>query len=508
MNPDVAAAALDADAARAPRRLRRAPGTIPKVKIELTSPRDDFGSLSQETYQIRQMLPLWGQTALKREIADWEASKATASVRDVENQIAYRVKAAYAEYHSAHLALEETKKLVAHIRPSDRPSPAPRYAENAASLADVTGAKSETGALEADIARLSAEKSAATARLKPTARAQRRHTACRPSVAARGTTADGNQDGGPGWSRQRGLASGSNGACRNGSRQERTAPRRAQFSCPASNSVSAPCAKTTGSMGAEVMVEFSVPLQWSAKRAEQREAAAKAAAAARQGSMPCGSTNDNRYPLGPLRPHGARYAAQGHRPAPTLPQARIALDASNKAYAPRQSRLSGCSPPPEQALRRALVDSIEATFKEQLALCRNRAHRRRGFSDDEITFHGRPLPRWRFSPPPVCRSPSMPWHSPATQGMAPPRRQCPPQPSPLPPGPAPIAAAPGARRVLYYRNAHGPAPTPRRCPKKGCHGHGLRAGLCRTRILPAPLPLVPTRSRHSVFERKRQPSGP
>jgi outer membrane protein TolC len=355
MNPDVAAATLDADAAR--ERIGYAGAwDDPKIKIELTSPRDDFGSLAQETYQIRQMLPLWGQTALKREIADWEARKATASARDVETQVAYRVKVAYAEYHSAHLALDETRKLVATF---DRLSDIARarYAENAASLADVTGAQSEAGSLRADVARLAAEKETAAARLnRLLGRGADAPLAARPSPRAipplktiRAADLVARANAGSPQARM-GLA------------EQRLAER--NF-LPGVELGLGAMRQNDRFDSVEVMVEFSVPLQWDAKRAEQREAAAKAAAArVRLDALRLDNDADIRSAISELGALGTRRKTIA---GTTLPQARIALSSSTKAYALGKADFPTVLAA-EQALRRALVDNIEATFKEQLAL--------------------------------------------------------------------------------------------------------------------------------------------
>lgn len=362
MNPDVAAAMLDADAARA--RVDYAGAwDDPKVKIELTSPRDDFGSLSQETYQIRQMLPLWGQTSLKREIADWEARKATASVRDVETQIAYRVKVAYAEYHSAHLALDETRKLVATF---DRLSgiARARYAENAASLTDVTGAQSEAGSLRADVARLAAEKETAAARLnRLLGRAADTPLAARPSPrsipplrAIKAADLIGRANAGSPQVRM-GLAE-----VEAAKGEQRLAER--NF-LPGVELGLGAMRQNDRFDSVEVMVEFSVPLQWDAKRAEQREAAAKAAAArTRLDALRLDNDADIRSAISELNALGTRRKTIA---GTTLPQARIALSSSTKAYALGKADFPTVLAA-EQALRRALVDNIEATFKEQLAL--------------------------------------------------------------------------------------------------------------------------------------------
>lgn len=167
LNPEVAAAALEADAASA--RIASA-GALddPKFQIELITPRTDGGwpdkNPEEQAFRIRQMFPLAGKRALRRGIAEANGRQAQAQRLEVENQIAYRVKVTYAEYHLAHLAEEETRSLLATL---DRliALARTRYAQGLGAQEDVTGAEAERAALAAELVRVQTERHQARTRL-------------------------------------------------------------------------------------------------------------------------------------------------------------------------------------------------------------------------------------------------------------------------------------------------------------------------------------------------------
>ncbi|MBS1182319.1 MAG: czcC [Proteobacteria bacterium] len=362
MNPDIAAMRLDADAAGA--RIDVA-GALddPKLKIELTSPRDDFGRVSSELYEIRQMLPFWGKRALKREVAEWEARKAYASARDIENQVVWRAKVAYAEYHTAHLALDETKKLAGTLKRLTDIARA-RYAENAAPQSDVTGAASEAGALASELSRIAADKAGAAARLnRLLGRAADTPLAAKPAarpipplktlrtddLIARAKAGSPAIDVGLAGV---GAADG--------------ARRLAERNWLPDVELGLGAMRENGRFESyQVMVEFSLPLQWGAKRAEQQEAAAMVVSArTRLDALRLDIDADLRTARADL---DALVARQRVIAGTTLPQARIALDTAVKGYGLGRGDFPAVLGA-EQALRRAIIESITTTYEEQVAL--------------------------------------------------------------------------------------------------------------------------------------------
>lgn len=362
INPDVAVMRLEADAASA--RVDSA-GAFddPKFKIELMTPRDRPGDVSGELYQIRQMLPFWGKRAMRREIAEWDARKAYASVREVENQVAYRIKAAYAEYHAAHLALNETRKLSATLkRLADIASA--RYAQNAAPQADVTGANGEFGALTAELARIEAERVDAAARLnRLLGRASNTPLAAKP--VARPVPPLKALDATSLTERARRGAPSINAALA-GVASADGARRLAEREWYPDVELGLGVTRSDGRLeGYQAMVEFSLPLQWGTRRAAEREAAAMAGAARlRLDAVRLDLDADIVRARADL---AAAVTRRGVVAKTTLPQSRIALDTAVKAYGLGRAEFPAVLIA-EQALRRAVVESIEAGLQEQIAL--------------------------------------------------------------------------------------------------------------------------------------------
>ncbi len=367
MNPEAAVVALEADAATA--RIASA-GALddPKFKVELDLPRSGPGYLpryraGQELYQVRQMFPLWGKRDLKREIASADSRKAIAAQAEVANQIAYRVKVAYAEYHAAHLAADETRKLLGTVRRLSDLARA-RYAQGPGKQQDITGANAEAGALTAELARMDADRHRAQVRLngllarspetplpaKPlprpvppletlpaealVERARADFPAVRAQLAqidsAEGTRRLAERNGYPDV--ELGL-----GAMRRDGRFD----------------------------GYQAMVEVNIPLYADRRRAEQREAVSMAGAA--------------RAKLEQIRLDVATDVHEAHAMLSalkerkrivreiTLPQARIALEAATRGYELSRDEFVNLLQA-EQTLRRALVEYVNVTFEEQVRL--------------------------------------------------------------------------------------------------------------------------------------------
>lgn len=367
MNPEAAVMALETDAAAA-RIVSAGALDDPKFKVELELPRNDPGYLpryraGQELYQIRQMFPLWGKRDLKREIAAADGRKAAAAETEVVNQIAYRVKVAYAEYHAAHLAADETRKLLGTIhRLSDIART--RYAQGPGKQQDITSANAEAGALTAELARMDADRHRAQVRLngllarspetplpaKPQPRpmppleilspdaladrARRDYPAIRAQIAqidaAEGTRRLAEKNGYPDV--ELGI-----GAMRRDGRFD----------------------------GYQAMLEFNIPLYGDRRRAEQREATSMAGAArvklAQLRLTVATDVHEAYAMLAALkeRKHIVREV--------TLPQARIALESASRGYELSREEFATLLVA-EQTLRRALVEHVNVTFEEQVRL--------------------------------------------------------------------------------------------------------------------------------------------
>ncbi|PWC34936.1 TolC family protein [Azospirillum sp. TSO22-1] len=367
MNPEAAVMALEADAAAA--RIESA-GALddPKFKVELELPRNEPGYLprrraGQELYQVRQMFPLWGKRDLKREIAASDSRKAVAAQAEVANQLAYRVKVAYAEYHAAHLAADETRALLGTVRRLSDLGRA-RYAQGPGKQQDVTGANAEAGVLTAELARMDADRRRAQVRLNGLlARSPGTPLPAKPQprpvppleVQPAEALADRARADYP--------------------------PIRAQLAQIDSADKTRQLAERSwypdvelglGAMrregrfdGYQAMVEVNIPLYADRRRAEQREAASMAGAArARLEQLRLEVTTELHEAYAML---GALKERKRIVREVTLPQARIALESAVRGYELARGDFPNLLVA-EQTLRRALVEYVTVTFEEQIRL--------------------------------------------------------------------------------------------------------------------------------------------
>lgn len=164
MNPDLQVAALEADAAAA--RVEAA-GSLadPKVAMQVMDwpqqrgnvlPASPLAGTTKKLY-LSQELPFWGKRDLKREIAEANARKAAVMRRQLENELVAKIKTAYAEYHSAHLAGDLARDLRSRLETVVRLARA-RYAQGLGKQQDVTSAEVEKSILVAEIARTDADR--------------------------------------------------------------------------------------------------------------------------------------------------------------------------------------------------------------------------------------------------------------------------------------------------------------------------------------------------------------
>jgi outer membrane protein TolC len=172
MNPDLQVVALEADAAAA--RVEGAGSFAdPKVQIVYEDwpkntgggdfPNNSTSGLTKR-FRVFQEVPFWGKRDLRREIAEAGARKAAILKKQVENDLVAKVKAAYAEYHQAHLVIDAASDLKARLATLSKLAGA-RYAQALGRQQDVTRAEVERSALEAEIVRMQGERAKARARI-------------------------------------------------------------------------------------------------------------------------------------------------------------------------------------------------------------------------------------------------------------------------------------------------------------------------------------------------------
>jgi len=367
LNPEAAAMALEADAATA--RIDSA-GALddPKLKVELELPRNEPGYLprdraGRELYQVRQMFPLWGKRDLKREIASADSRKAAAAQAEVANQIAYRVKVAYAEYHAAHLAADETRKLLGTVRRLSDLARA-RYAQGPGKQQDVTGANAEAGTLAADVARMDADRHRARVRLngllvRSSEAPLPAKPQPRPVPPLEMLTADALVD----------RARSDYPAIRAQLAQIDSADgtrRLAEKNGYPDVELGLGVMRSDGRFdGYQAMVEVNIPLYADRRRAEQREASSMAGAARaklEQLRLDVATDVHEAYAMLAALKERKRIVREI-----TLPQARIALESAARGYELSREEFATLLVA-EQTLRRALVEYVNVTFEEQIRL--------------------------------------------------------------------------------------------------------------------------------------------
>ncbi|MBF0098143.1 MAG: TolC family protein [Magnetococcales bacterium] len=160
MNPEVAAAALDADAAAA--RVKGA-DALPDSKLLFTF--DDIsksnsgwpGRVGTYKYTLQQEIPGWGKRESKRQIAEAGSREANSQLEERITDLLMRVKAAYADYHRVHLSMDQTRELLQIMRVVVVFARA-RYAQGMALQAEATSAEAERGALSSELVRLEKER--------------------------------------------------------------------------------------------------------------------------------------------------------------------------------------------------------------------------------------------------------------------------------------------------------------------------------------------------------------
>lgn len=333
MNPELAAAALEADAAAA---RVQATGALPDPKFQLTldeisENKNGFpGRVAVEKLTLQQELPWWGKRDLQRAIAQAESQEVQGKYEDVAAQIALRIKTAYADYHRVHLSMDQTDELIQILRTLVQFAQF-RYAQGMGSQVEVTSAEVERGALTVEQVRLSKERGRIRARLNALVNREPdapvvEHPMLRPlpppsaiehDTLLRRTQA---RNSALTMAKARTLAA----------RQDQGLAEKAWY--PDVNvSFGLVQRRNPGEEnGFEAMVGFDVPVQWQVLRARELAATAKANAAQAQLAYEQLSVNASlRETL--LSLEEAREVAQVTTDT-LLPQARIALQSALNGY--------------------------------------------------------------------------------------------------------------------------------------------------------------------------------
>jgi outer membrane protein TolC len=164
LSPDLAARALDTEAAQA--RVDIA-GSLADPMLRITSDEiDRTGGPRQNKmyYTVEQEFPLWGKRDLKRAQAGAEVARTHADARMTEAELIEKVKVAFAQYYQADQAIRTTENLHRVVHDIARVAQ-DRYAQGRGSQQEVYKAEVEITRLSTELVRLEAKRRSSTARL-------------------------------------------------------------------------------------------------------------------------------------------------------------------------------------------------------------------------------------------------------------------------------------------------------------------------------------------------------
>jgi cobalt-zinc-cadmium efflux system outer membrane protein len=161
LSPELAATALDADAAA---HKVGAAGALADPTVALEAWDVNARGVGQRRIGVEQEFKLWGKRDLERGVAEADAEAARHQSRATEADLIARVKTVYAQYGAAHRATELSIELKRRV---DETLSLLRLRYGAASVEqqDVIKAEIEAATTEAEVARLQGEAKSAASRL-------------------------------------------------------------------------------------------------------------------------------------------------------------------------------------------------------------------------------------------------------------------------------------------------------------------------------------------------------
>ncbi len=334
MNPELAAMALEAEAAAA---RVEASDKLPDPKFTLRYdewPRSGSGyapSLSRfgtMKYELSQEIPLGGKRDLKREQALAEHRGIQSQRQATALEVAMRVKIVYAEYHQAHMAIEQlgtVKGVVSRLGQFALS----RYGQGLGTQLDTIQAELERKELDAELVRMKLERRQAGIRLnallnRPADAPLVEKPKLRPVPPAAKIDAASLVE----RARQANPALQAQHAKIDAADRGRDLADRLWY--PDLEVGVGVVQKSSGLDSYEAMVGINIPLQWGLRRAQQSEATAMASAARSR------LTQAERQLESDLHEAAASFQAAQEREkilrTGLLPQAETALQSANKAY--------------------------------------------------------------------------------------------------------------------------------------------------------------------------------
>src|SRR5437764_6088579 len=164
LSPDLAARALDTEAAQA--RVAIA-GSLADPMLRITSDEIDRTSGPRQNkmfFTVEQEFPLWGKLDLRRDQASADVARSRADTRVTEAELIEKGQVAFAQYYQADQAIRTTEDLHRVVHDMARVA-RDRYAQGRGSQQEVYKAEVEITRLSTEIVRLEAKRRSASARL-------------------------------------------------------------------------------------------------------------------------------------------------------------------------------------------------------------------------------------------------------------------------------------------------------------------------------------------------------
>src|SRR6266481_2013098 len=164
LSPDLAARALDTEAAQA--RVAIA-GSLADPTLRITSDEIDRTSGPRQNkmlFTVEQEFPLWGKLDLRRDQANAGVVSSRADTRVTEAELIEKVKVAFAQYYQSDQAIRTTEDLHRVVHDMARVA-RDRYAQGRGSQLEVYKAEVEITRLATEIVRLETRRRSAATRL-------------------------------------------------------------------------------------------------------------------------------------------------------------------------------------------------------------------------------------------------------------------------------------------------------------------------------------------------------
>ena len=371
LNPGLAAAALDAQAAQA--RVGAA-GKFPDpmFKTEFWDMRAARNSALPENvgtvkYAVEQTVPLWGKRELERKMARAEAGSAADQRRAVETELLARIKTVFASSYAANEAIGINQELLGSVAAVARVAES-RYGQGRGNQQDVVTAEVERGRLQAELARLEGERRGWIAQLNallnrptgaPLAAPQALRPVPEPGALPLAELLERASRDNPQLAAEQATITAA----------ERNAElvRRNWYPDPTFGFTVFDEDGSNGRQfgGYEAMISFSVPLQWGLRRAREQEALAKAAASRTRREA---TAADLRGQLEQAywRLDAARRGEQILRDI-NIPQSNVVLQSALAGYELGRTDLPSVLLA-EQAVLRVTLDRIALLVEQQMRL--------------------------------------------------------------------------------------------------------------------------------------------